>query len=148
VLVYNIAKKMLMDGSLNLLNDPVKVMLVGASYVPNADDKYVAPSGAGGAEISGTGYTPGWGKTGRQLLTNKAVAEDDSGDRGYLTADNVTWTAINAGTVQAAILIREGQSDDSTSILIAYIDQGGFPITTNGGDLTIQWSASGILQIT
>lgn len=60
----------------------------------------------------------------------------------------MTWTAINAGTVQAAILILEGKSDDSTSILIAYIDQGGFPVTTNGGDLTIQWSASGILQIT
>ena len=146
MLVYNHAKKMIADGSLNLLTDTIKVMLVGPSYVPNPDDDFVMASGAGDAEINGQGYEAGWGKTGRKTLMNKIITEDDANDRVVFDADDVLWTAINAGTVQAAILIREGASSDSTSVLVAYIDQGGFPIVTNGGDLTIQWSMNGIIQ--
>ena len=45
-------------------------------------------------------------------------------------------------------MYREGTSDDTDAVLIAYIDSGGFPVVTNGGDLTIAWNAEGILQLT
>ena len=147
MLVYNKAKEMLLNGQLNLLNDTIKVMLVDSSYTPNPDDDYVGTSGAATAEVSGTGYVGGHGGAGRKVLTNKVVVEDDTNDRAYFDADDVTWTSIDVGSIQAAILIKEGAVDDSTSLLIAYIDQGGFPVTTNGGDLTIQWDAGGILHL-
>jgi hypothetical protein len=37
---------------------------------------------------------------------------------------------------------------ESTSTLIAYIDSGtNLPVTPNGGDITVQWNASGIFSL-
>jgi len=48
-------------------------------------------------------------------------------------------------TANAAIIFKQGAAD-TDSELIAYIDSGGFPKATNGGDLTIQWNANGIVH--
>ena len=40
-LVYNRAKRMLLDGTLDLDNDVIKVMLVDSGYTVNADDNFV-----------------------------------------------------------------------------------------------------------
>lgn len=143
--IYNIAKKSFADGNLDWDTHNIGVLLLSSSstYTPNPDHNYVRDIfDNGGVELSGTGYS-------RKLLTNKTVTKDDSIDKAILDADDVTWTAINAGTVKAAVLYRRvGSSDNNSSdILIAYIDSGGFPVTTNGGDFTIQWNANGIIQI-
>jgi len=146
---FNQAKKDVMDGTINLDTDTLKVMLVDSGYTFNPDDDFIS-SGAGtpgGEELSGTGYVAGFGNSGRKTLTTTTVTADDANNRGELDADNVTWTAINAGTAAAAIIIKE-VTNDAASRLIAYVDTGGFPLTTNGGDLTIQWNAEGILHIT
>lgn len=147
--LYNLAKKELLDGTIDLLVDTIKVMLVTSSYVANADDDVVDAGGANDAvdhELSGTGYVAGWGAAGRKTLGTKAIAEDDPNDRAEFDAADLVWSAINAGTAAAAIIIKEGGANDTTSRLIAYIDTGGFPITTNGGDLNVNWNAEGILQ--
>ena len=150
-IVYNRAKKELLDGTLDLVSDVIQIMLVTASYVANANDDFVDEAGANDPidhELTGTGYAAGYAGAGRKTLAAKAFAEDDPNNRGEFddTAD-ITWTAINAGTAAAAVLIKKGSADDTTGLLIAYIDQGGFPVVTNGGDLTIQWNAEGILQL-
>ena len=147
-LVYNHFKAVEANGTLDLLTDTLKVMLVGSTYTANADHDYVNPS-AYQMELGGTGYTGGYLGSGRKTLSSKTVTEDDTNDRGTFTAAPVTWTAINAGTAAAAIIIRErAATGDTMSELIAYIDTGGFPVVTNGGDFTVQWSANGILQLT
>ena len=148
-LVYNRAKKEIMDGTIDLLTDTLKIMLVTSSYVADTDHDFVDEAGANDPidhELSGSGYTAGFGGSGRKTLSSNAVSEDDANDRAEFddTAD-ITWTAINAGTAAAAILYKHNTSD-TDSVLIAYIDTGGFPVVTNGGDLTIQWNAEGILQ--
>lgn len=145
--VYNRAKKRLLDGSLNFASDTIKVMLVTNAYAFNADHDFVNQVSA--AEVAGSGYTGGFAGSGRKTLGSKVVNEDDAGDRGYFDAADVTWSGINVGSVQAAVLYEEGTSDADSS-LIAYIDSGGFPVVTNGGDFVIQWSPSpvGILQLT
>lgn len=151
-LVYNIAKKEVMDGTLNLNTDTLKVMLVNATYTPNADDDVVDAGGANDAvdaEIAATNYVGGWGGSGRKTLSNKVFQEDDANDRAELHADNITWTALGGAqndTIVGAVIVKEGVSDDTTSRLIAYIDLAD--TTTNGGDFTIQWNAEGILQHT
>lgn len=148
--VYNIAKKEILDGTLDLDSDSgVKVMLVTSGYSANPDDTVIG-SGVGtpgGEEFSGTGYTGGFGGAGRKVLGARVVNQDDTNDRAEFddTAD-ITWSSIDGDTASAAIIVKE-VSTDSDSRLIAYIDTGGFPITANGGDITLQWNAEGIIQI-
>ena len=150
--VYNTSKKEIMDGTLNLNTDTLKVILVNSTYTANADDDVVDAGGANDAvdgEITATNYTKGWGGAGRKTLANKTFETDKPNDRAELHADNITWTALGGAsndTIVAAVLIKEGGANDTTSRLIAYIDLAD--TTTNGGDFTIQWNAEGILQHT
>ena len=149
-LVYNRFKKEILDGTIDLVNDVIKVMLVTASYVANENDDFVE-EGADDAnehELTGNGYVAGFAGSGRKTLSSKVFTEDDANNRGEFddTAD-ITWTGISAGIAAAAIVYHH-LTNDAASVLIAYIDTGGFPVTTNSGDLTLQWNAEGILQLT
>jgi hypothetical protein len=140
-LVYNKGKTEIMNGGIDLLTSTIRVMLVNSGYV--ADDAHDdLADGPRTNELSGTGYTADG-----ELLNNKAVTEDDPNNRAeFDNTVDTTWTGIDAGTADAAVIYLDSGTD-STSWLIAYIDSGGFPIVTNGGDLTIQWNAEGILQL-
>lgn len=143
-LVYNLFKSLNAKGDLDLLNDNIRIMLVDSSYVANQDDDKVDAGGANDpidAELSGAGYC-------RITLAGRTIVEDDANDRAEYDADDVTWPGLNAGTADAALIIKESAIGDTQSILIMQVNTGGFPITTNGGDLTIQFNAEGILQLT
>lgn len=149
-LVYNRFKKEILDGTIDLSGGTIKVMLVTASYVANENDDFLEERAddANEHELSGTGYTAGFASADRRTLAAKVFSEDDPNNRGEMddTAD-ITWTGIDAGTV-AGIVVYNHLTSDLLSVMIAYIDTGGLPIVTNGGDLTIQWNAEGILQLT
>lgn len=150
-LVYNTAAKEILDNTINLSSDTIKVMLVTSSYVANKDDDVVDAAGADDPvdhEISVTGYTGGWGGAGRKTLANKQFTVDDTDDEAVFdnTVD-LTWTALGAGaTIAAAIVIKEGGADDTTSRLIAYLELAS-PFATNGGDFTLQFDAEGIINL-
>lgn len=130
-----------MDGTIDLGADTIQVMLVTSSYTPNADHDFIDLGGsdAVSAELSGSGYS-------RKTLASKSISEDDTNDRAEFDAADVTWSSIDAGTAAAAVVFKS-TGVDTTSVIIAYIDTGGFPITTNGGDLTVTWNAEGIIQL-
>lgn len=134
--IYNLASKRLGDDStrINYLADTIKAMLVTSGYTPNRDHDFV--STASGSELTGTGYVAGFGNSGRHTLASKTITEDDTNDRASYGAANPVWTAINAGTIAAVILIKE-ITNDAASYLIAYLD--GTPVGTNGGDITVQF---------
>jgi hypothetical protein len=88
-------------------------------------------------EVAGTGYTAGFGASGRHLLTGKSLVIDaDLHVVRYIFADLI-WTGINVGIVGGMVLLLESGSSDSTSPLIAYRDTGGFPQATDGSELRI-----------
>lgn len=155
-LVYNRFKKECFDGNagpatVTLLSDTIRAMLVNSGYTANADHDFVDAGGANDPidqELSGTGYAAGYAGAGRRTLASKTIVESDASDRAEFDAADLSWTAINAGTPAAWILFRNGASDDTTSRLAGYINTGGFPIVTNGGDLTVQHAAAGILTLT
>lgn len=132
---------MLLSGELDLTNDTLKVMLLDADYTPNADHDFVADIVAD--ELSGTGYTGGFGGSGRKTVTSKVFTINDTNDRGEFDAGDITWTSINAGTVGCAVLIKE-ITDDSASILIAAYDVTN--VATNGSDLTLVWNSVGLIS--
>ena len=147
-LVYNEYKFQHANGSVLLLTDQIKVMLVTPDYIPDPDHQFVDDAGSAlspvNFELSGTGYTPGFGSTDRLVLQNKTITKDTDTDRARFDADNVIWNPIAAGIAGAGILIKEGTSDADT-VLIAYVQSGGFPFNTDGGELQIRWANGGIL---
>ena len=152
-LVYNTAAKEMWDDTVDLLNDPIKVALLGTAtvYSPNVDDDVADTGGAADAldaEISATNYTGGWGGAGRKTLASKTITADKTNDRAEFDAADVTWTSLGGAanaTIEAAILIKEGVANDTTTRLIAYIDLTN--TTTDGSNFSIQWDAEGILQL-
>lgn len=86
------------------------------------------------SSVSGVVGTPG--TIGSKTYTN-----------GLLDGADVTFTAVSGATAEAIILYIDTGSS-ATSRLVAYIDTGatGLPVTPNGGDITIQWNVSGIIQ--
>jgi hypothetical protein len=146
-LVYNYAKYNFVTGNLNWesVGTTWKIMLVTTGYTADPDHQYV--SDVSSYEASGTGYAPGYGGSGRISLSGRSVTTNLTTDKAYMDANDITWYGINAGYIGGAIIYREAGGADSASNLVAYINGGGFPVLTNGGDLTTSWSASGILNV-
>lgn len=67
---------------------------------------------------------------------------------GLFDGADVTFTAVTGASAEALILYIDTGSA-ATSPLVAYIDTSvtGLPVTPNGGDISIQWNASGIFQL-
>lgn len=135
--IYNSFKKKIMDGSIDLDTDTIKVALVTSSYTPDQDAHDFFDDVTN--EVSGTGYSAG-GAT----LANKAVTQDNTGNKGVFDADDVTWSTSTI-TARGAVLYKS-TGTASTSALICYIDFGSDK-SSAGGNFTIQWNASGILTL-
>lgn len=141
---YNSGLRDITDRTIDLIGDTVKIILVTSSYTPDKDHAFASSLTN---ELSGPGYTGGFGGSGRKTIGSKAFATDLTNDRVTFTFGAVTWTSINAGNPKYAILVKEITNDAATR-LIAFLDLG--TVVTNGGDITItpdtitkalQWNA-------
>ena len=120
--LYGLGKEKILSGAINFVSDTIKVALVKNTYPQNlsTDEWYTAIS----AYVVGT----------PQTLGSKTVA------LGVLDAGDATYTAVTAGDTLEAVVIYKDTGTAGTSALIAYIDTiTGFPLATNGGDITVQW---------
>ncbi len=68
---------------------------------------------------------------------------------GLFDGDNLTYTAVSGNSVEALVIYRKNSGANTTWRLVLYEDTGvtGLPVTPNGGNITITWSAPGILQL-
>ena len=143
---YSEYKHQLLLGSINHSSADIRVALLMTNTTANTEqDKTTVGGGTGFTtidEYDGSGYTsPG------QALANKAVTQDATNHRGVFDADDLTWTALGAGTRQCkAALIYKFVTNLNSSLPMAYIDTGGFPFAGNGSNVTLQWNAAGIIQ--
>lgn len=145
--VHNTAMTEIAQGGtfpIDLLTDTVKMGLFTSTYVGNRDDDLADEAGADDfidGEVTGTGYTAGYGGAGRKALASKTLTVDKANDRADFDAADLTWTAINVGAVDGAVLLIEDHegaaADDTDTRMVAHYDTN-FPVTTNGGDLTVQ----------
>ena len=146
--VYNKAAEELNNGTINLLTDTIKTVLVNSTYTAARTDLVADAGGANDvvdAEINVTGYTRGWGGAGRKSLGSKTVAVDQGNNRAEFDAADLTWTALGSGaTIAAMVLVKEGGANDTTTRLIAYLDVTD--TATNGGDIGFTFDAEGIIQ--
>lgn len=68
---------------------------------------------------------------------------------GLIDGGDVTFPSVSGASVEAIVLYRKNAGANTTWRLVAYIDTGvgGLPVTPNGGNITITWNASGIVQL-
>jgi hypothetical protein len=129
--VYPLFRQALIDASSNVdLNDGT----VKAALIDTADYTYSSAHDMWDDASAGVVGTP-------QTIANTTVTN------GLFDGDNVTFSAVTGDPCEA-IIIYIDTGTPSTSRLVAYLDTGvtGLPVTPNGGDITISWNASGIIQ--
>lgn len=80
-----------------------------------------------------------------QTLSNKTISGGVFDNTADLTFSSVSQDASK--DVDALVLYKEGASSAGTDELIAYIDLTS-SVTPNGGDITVQFNASGIFTVT
>lgn len=135
--VYNAFKKKSMEGSIALVTDTLKLMLVTSGYTPNIDtDDFINDVSAN--EVSNAGYTAG-GAT----LASKAITIDTGNDRAYLDADDVSWTASVAPLTARYAVLYKDSGNPATSPVIGYIDFVTDRTVAVGDVFVIQWAAPG-----
>lgn len=68
---------------------------------------------------------------------------------GLIDGGDVTFSSVTGNSVEAIVLYRKNAGANTTWRLVAYIDTSvtGLPVTPNGGNITITWNASGIVQL-
>lgn len=93
----------------------------------------------------------------RKVLANQSVSQDDTDNEGVFDADNVTWAGLSTTQdIQFAMLYQQVGGDDTTPgddpiISIWDDDSAGsladLPLTTDGSDVTLNFSSEGIINI-
>lgn len=112
----------ILSGAVDLANDTIKVALVKNDYAQDltTDEFYSTLS----PHVLSTD----------QHMGNKSVGD------GVFDADDVTWPSVATGSVSEGVVIYKDTGDPATSPLLIYIDQiTGFPVSTNGGNIVVQW---------
>lgn len=151
----NNTKAELFKATVDFETDTLRVALVSdnTSYTfdPDSHDfvSDVLDGGTTAEEFAGTGYN-------RQTLSNVSVTIDDTDDEGVFDADDTTFTSLDGDAIQAIIVYQQVGGDDTTPgddpiLVVLDEDSAGsvadLPLITNGGDVTIQWDAEGIINI-
>ena len=83
------------------------------------------------------------------LIGTDQEITSETNTNGLITGSNVTFSAVVSGTIAALVFYRKNAGANTTWRLVAYEDTGvtGLPFTASGGDITITWSGSGIIQL-
>lgn len=142
--VFDKAITKIVNNSINLVTDDIRVLLVGAATTADTETEVEFISEFTTLdECNATNYV-------RKALVNEAVNEDLANNRAEFDADDVTWTALGGAvdfTIQAIVLYKH-VTTDADSIPIAYLDNSGasFAQGTNGSDVTMTVNVEGLLQ--
>lgn len=127
--LYGKGKEKLLSAAINLSSDTIKVALVSSAYSQNltTDEFYSTIS----AHVLGT----------PQTLGTKSIT------LGVFDAADVTFAAVTSGSTAKGLVIYKDTGLAASSPLLAFIDTiTGFPLATNGGDITVTWD-NGALKI-
>jgi hypothetical protein len=119
--LFDLGREGIADGSIDLLTDDIRVMLVRSTYALDQTDKFLADLGAVDNGRSAA-------------LAGKAVP------LGVFDANDTSLTATAANASNALILFKHTGSD-ATARVIAYIDTAtGLPFTPAAGqNVAITW---------
>ena len=119
---YAKGKEKILSADIDWVTDTIKVMLVKNTYPQNlSTDEFLDDVEAYRLNTD-------------QTLSGKSITN------GVFDAADPTWTAVTAGDTSEGVVIYKDTGSAATSPLLIYIDSiTGFPLATNGGDITAAW---------
>lgn len=134
---YLSGKKKVMEGSIALLTDTIKVAFMAPAYTPNIDTEDFYDDISASIAVGSTDQT----------LASKALNIDTANDRVEFDAADISIASetIAGGTDMMVIYKDTGVA--GTSPLIAYIDIAEGTLSPVNGTLSITWNAEGIFAI-
>lgn len=125
------ARKLFLDGDIDLLNDTIKVVLTKTYSYSSAHD-YLDDVTAG-----------------YRVATATLASKTTTG--GAFDSADPTFSAVASGSTVTGIWVYKDTGTDSTSPLIAWYDtnasSAAISIVTSGGNITLTVSASGWFSI-
>lgn len=136
--IQNSFKKFIMDGTIDLDTDTIKVMLLTSTHTQD-QDTYDYVNDVSANEVTGTGYTAG-GAT----ITTPSVTQNNTDNVGVFDGADVTWASSTITARYACIYKDTGTP--ATSPIIAILDFGSDQ-SSSAGDFIIAWGANGILRL-
>ncbi len=124
--MYIKALEGLLDGTIDLKDGTIKVVLCTADYVANmSTNDFLDDIPAGARVATGT-------------LANCSITG------GVFDADDLTLSSVPAGSVVTQMVIYQDASPESAARLVWRIDSyTGLPVTTNGANINIAWPNDG-----
>ena len=127
--LYLSVQEQMLSGSFDILEKPISFLLVDDAYAfdtghENLDDALNVM----------TMSTAGSGVIAEGELVNARI------EQGRLVADANLVQPFTSGTVSGVLLLFL-EDNDIDSKLIAYINQGGFPLEVTGSDISISWGS-------
>lgn len=137
--IFNNAKKLLLNGGLDLDTDTIKVALTTSSYTPDQDAHDFFDDVTN--EIVATGYTAG-GAT----LSGVTVTVDNTDNEGVFDANDTSWTTSTITNARYAVIYKS-TGTAATSALICAIDFGA-NYSNTAGTFLITWNSEGIINLT
>ena len=119
---YKLGWEKFLTGSIDVTSATIKCLLVKSAYTPNfTTHEFISDLGAN--------------------ILSRVTLSSKTATLGTFDAADATFTAVAGGDQGTYLVIAKDTGSDATSPLIGAIDTGsGLPITTNGGDITVQWS--------
>lgn len=120
--LYDSGRNAFLTGDIDYMNDTIRVYLIdNADYTFSAAHKYLS-------------QVPSAARVAFAVLAGKST------NAGIADANDTVLPNVTGDTCESLILCK-WSGDESTSLLIGYIDTAasGLPVTPNGGDITITW---------
>lgn len=143
--LYDAGFKGLADGSIDWLTDVIKVMALenAVPYVPAQAEADMVTAAL--SELNAIGYVPGFAGSGRGTLGGKTLTQDTGTHRTkYDATDPAPWT-IEAGRTVTGFIVYKHDTNDATSVPIAFIDIAD--TLTNGNPAPLVFDASGVFYV-
>lgn len=122
-----------------------KAILCYTTFSGTNDDDNVGDLSVLG-EVTGTGYSPGYGSTGRKAITG-TIEQDETNNRAILKIADLTWTGIDVGATSCAgvLIYMHGISStggtvtsDANAPIVAWLEFTAAK-RTNGEDFTVNF---------
>ena len=121
--LYDKGRNAFLTGDIDWVNDDIRVIIIDTDeYEPNLNQDTVLSDIPAAARVAAL------------PLTNRTAVD------GVADADDVVFPSLMGPSIEA-VVIYQNTGDESTSRLIAFIDNAqGFPFEPDGRDMIIRWS--------
>ena len=117
----------------------VTTLAIKGMFVDNADDTAVLATDDFIDDIASAARVPAEAST--PTLTTPTAGSIAA---GVFNADDLVFTSLSGDQVEQLILYEDSGTESTSDLLAMWDTATGIPLTPNGGNVTVVWSASGI----